>query len=142
MARSSTTWTPEMLKGNTFAQKWEPEELVKEFEKAIQIAKDDDECLCLYDAVDETELPLSTYDYYASKDPVLGALKKECQKQITRRINRNALKGKFVAAPAIWRMKQLGERDEVTNVNQNVNYNTLVTKKQAKEISDALEEEY
>ena len=142
MARSSTTWTSESQKGNIFAQKWSPEELIKQFEKAVQIAKEDEECLCLYDAVDETDLPLSTYDYHSVKDPVLGALKKECQKQITRRINRNALKGEFTAAPAIWRMKQLGERDEVTNVNQNVNYNTLVTKKQAKQISDALEDEY
>lgn len=142
MARSSTTWTPESLKGNTFARKWDPEELIKQFELAIEEAKKNDEILCLYDAVDQTDLPLTTYDWYASKDPVLGALKRECQKQISRRINKSALKGEFSSAPAIWRMKQLGERDEVHNVTENVNYNTVVTKKEAKKISDALEEDY
>ena len=142
MGKSSTSYTSEGQKGNKNALKWTEEKKLEIFKQVAEIARTDDEVLCLYDAVDKCLMPLTTYDIFAKDFPELGLLKAEAQKQIVRRINKNALFGTFTAAPAIWRMKQLGEKDETTQVTQNVNYNTEITQEEAKRISDALEDEY
>ena len=42
----------------------------------------------------------------------MSTIKKDIQQALIKRVNKQSLKNKFGAAPSIWRMKQLGEKDE------------------------------
>lgn len=125
-------------KGNKYTQKYTEEKAYDLFIKGLEYAETDTECLSLADAIKHTTIPYSTYDYLAEKYEVLGLIKKDTKTEITRRINSNALKGKFNATSSIWRMKQLGELDktEVTNVNHNI----PLTKEELKGFSDEVDD--
>lgn len=99
-------------KGNKYNQKYEYEEMKEAFLKAKDFAKNNSKCLSLEDAISESNIPYSTYDYYAEKHEELGLIKKDTKKEVIRRINRRALEGDSHATAAIWRMKQLGEKDD------------------------------
>ena len=99
-------------KGNQYTRKWEIEELTELFLKGLEFAETNKKCYCLADAIYHTEIPYSTYDYYAEKEHVLGLIKKDTMICITRRINKGALEGDYNPASSIWRMKQLGEKDQ------------------------------
>lgn len=110
-------------KGNKHAQEWTLENAEPRFKDALKFAEESDECLCLQDAIFETGIPYSTFYYLADNQPVLEAIKKDIQQAIIKRINRNALWDNFEASPAIWRMKQLGEKDQ-QYIDQNVTGST------------------
>lgn len=99
---------------NKYAQEWTLENAQPRFEDALQFAENDESCLCLQDAIYYSGIPYSTFDYLAVNQEDLGRIKNDIKAAIIRRINRLAL-DRISAAPAsaaIWRMKQLGERDE------------------------------
>jgi hypothetical protein len=98
---------------------WSDEAALEVFEDVVKAAESDDDVLCLQDAIRKSIMPYSTY-YQQSKDhPHLERLKKDAQAAIIRRVNRGGLTGDLVSTPAIFRMKQLGERDE-SDVNQRI----------------------
>lgn len=112
-------------KGNKAAQEWSLENATERFEDSLEFAEEDEKCLSLQDAIYYSGIPYSTFDYLADTHTVLGTIKNNIRQAIIRRINRNAL-DKNEASPAaasIWRMKQLGEKDQQyieqeTNVKQ------------------------
>jgi hypothetical protein len=106
-------------KGNQYAREWTIENALPRFEDALQFAEENETCLCLQDAIYHSGIAYSTFDQLAVDQQVLGIIKKNIKAAIIRRINRNAL-DKMTAAPSaasIWRMKQLGEKDEQHVVN-------------------------
>ena len=100
--------------GNTNAVKWSDDDLIKSLNKSLQSAINDADVLCYYDAIQKGDIPYRTIEFFLNKDQevVLQSIKKEIMAAIASRINKGALTGGFVPAPAIWRMKQLGESDK------------------------------
>lgn len=107
-------------KGNKYAQKYTLDEAMELFIIGLEYAESNDSCLSLADAIKQTTIPYSTYDYLADKHEVLGYIKNDTKTEVTRRINKHALKGEFNATSSIWRMKQLGEKDKTEVQNTNV----------------------
>jgi hypothetical protein len=133
-------------KGNKYMQEWTLENALPRFEDALKYAIENDDCLCLQDAIAQTGIPYATFYYLAGNHKVLNSLKQNIHNEVIRRINKNALKNKFAAAPAIWRMKQLGERDEqhittFENVKQEVIVSDKKTKKELEELKRKFDEE-
>jgi uncharacterized LabA/DUF88 family protein len=107
-------------KGNKYAQKYTLDEAMELFIIGLEYAESNDNCLSLADAIKQTTIAYSTYDYLAEKHEVLGYIKNDTKTEVTRRINKHALKGEFNATSSIWRMKQLGEKDKTEVQNTNV----------------------
>lgn len=98
--------------GNKYAQEWTLENAKSRFEDALKYATEDDDCLCLQDAIFYSGIPSSTFYYLADNHKVLENLKRDINSVIISRINRLAIRDQAPATAAIWRMKQLGEKDE------------------------------
>ena len=107
-------------KGNKYTQEWTLENAQPRFEDALKYAMENDECLCLQDAIFQTGIPVSTFKYLVANQKVLASIKEEIMSAIIIRVNKRAIKNEAPAAAAIWRMKQLGEIDE-QHVNQTGN---------------------
>lgn len=99
-------------KGNKYAQEWTFENALPRFEDALKFAKENDDCLCLQDAILQTGIPVSTFKYLVENQKVLASIKEEIHAVIISRINKGALRDTLTSTPAIWRMKQLGEKDQ------------------------------
>lgn len=99
--------------GNNYAQEWTLENAIPRFEDALKRSEHDD-CLCLQDAIKESGIPRSTFYQLAKDQKVLDNIKEQINDNIIIRVNKLALDKMYPvpASPAIWRMKQLGERDE------------------------------
>ena len=104
-------------KGNKYAQEWTLENALPRFEDALAFAENDKDCLCLQDAKYVSGIPSSTFDYLVDNHDVLCLIKKDIMDHIISRVNKLAMRNLAPASPAIWRMKQLGERDE-QHINQ------------------------
>ena len=124
-------------KGNDYAKKYELEDLIYHFEKGLMYAQENDDCLCLQDAVFNRGLPYSSYFYFAGLHKELDSIKEETKAVILIRINKKTLEGTYVAAPGIFRMKQLGEKDTQHVKSENENKNTNINY----DLSDLSEEE-
>ena len=111
-------------KGNKYNQVWTEKEAKERFIKGLQYAEEDTECFHLEDAIKQTGIPYSTYDYLAEKHKDLGLIKEETKMEVLRRINKGTIKGDYPPAAGIWRMKQLGETDR-QDINQNITSNEL-----------------
>lgn len=98
--------------GNKYAQQWTEENALPRFEDALKYATEDDDCLCMQDAVAQTGIPITTFYYLVENHKVLKSIKDDIAAQIVRRVNKGAIRDQMAASPAIWRMKQLGERDQ------------------------------
>lgn len=107
------------MKKANYAAVWSDESLVIVFEEVLEAAENDDEVLCLEDAIRKTNIPYSTYYQHAKNQPHLERLKDDAMRAIKRKINKGTLKEGMPPAPAIWRMKQCGEKD-TSEVNQNI----------------------
>ena len=129
-------------KGNKYAQKYTLDEAMELFIIGLEYAESNDNCLSLADAIKQTTIPYSTYDYLAEKHEVLGYIKNDTKTEVTRRINKHALKGEFNATSSIWRMKQLGEKDktEVQNTNVDVPLTSDEIESYKKKNKDLLDE--
>jgi len=112
--------------GNKYAQEWNLENALPRFEDALKYATDDPDCLCLQDAIFETGIPSRTFYYLCANQEVLQTIKEDIMDHIVSRVNRLAIKDQAPAAPAIWRMKQLGEKDE-QHVNSNITAKNEIT---------------
>jgi len=98
--------------GNKAAEKWTEEEVYKLFEEMYVNVSEDDEILCFSDACLSVGYRDSHVDYFITKFPVFEIHKKDVKKRIVSRINKEALQNNYNPTASIWRMKQLGERDE------------------------------
>jgi len=98
--------------GNNAAEKWTEEEATKMFQIIYDNAEADSNILCIQDAFLAIPMRGSTFYYLIEKFPVLDKFKKDIQDVIISRVNKEALRNKFNSTASIWRMKQLGERDE------------------------------
>lgn len=112
-------------KGNNYASEWTLENALPRFEDALK-RSENDECLCMQDAVKNSLIPPTTFYYLADNHEVLKSIKEQINANIIIRINKLALDriSPAPASPAIWRMKQLGERDE-----QHINTTGITTQK-------------
>lgn len=130
-------------KGNKANQEWTLENALPRFKDALKYATEDEECLCMQDAVFITGIPTTTFYYLIDNHDELKSIKQDINDQIIRRINKHALQNKFASSPAIWRMKQLGERDEQhINTNQTSKTEITVTSKEAQKELDNLIEKF
>lgn len=127
-------------KENKYAQKYTLEHAMDLFINGLEYAEIDNNCLSLHDAIKQTTIPYSTYDYLAEKHEVLGRIKKDTMIEVLRRINSKALKGEYQPTASIWRMKQLGEKDQ-SFVNQKVEEVIPLTPEEIKQKSKELEDE-
>lgn len=118
-----------------------PSVVLRKFSLMIENTKTDDSVLCWQDACHSIGWRCSKVEYWVNKIPIFENLKKDIQNIIISRVNKGALKGDYQPTASIWRMKQLGELDEKNIKGAVINYNAEVTKEEAKDISDALEEE-
>jgi hypothetical protein len=98
------------LPSNKLAETWPEEEAIALFERIRECAKDK-ETLSVQAAFRKADIYSSTFYYLIDKYPVLGSLKKDIDDLIIENVNHGAMTGDYVPAPAIWRMKQLGEKD-------------------------------
>lgn len=124
-------------KENRYNRKWSDEELVNQFLKAYEYAKKSKDCLCLYDAIAETEMPYSTYFYWSEKNKDLDLIKRDTLFEIVRRVNKGTLHNDFNATAGIWRMKQCGEKDTQYQ-EQNVKVNN--EKLNEEQVNDRIQE--
>lgn len=100
--------------GDKAAEKWTFEESENVFKEILTEARKN---TCKWYSIQEVVLennsliPHRTFYYLLEKYPILQSYKKEINDLIIARVNKGALLGDLVPAPAIWRMKQLGETD-------------------------------
>jgi hypothetical protein len=106
--------------GNKFTQKWEYEDVLSRFEKSLENVLSDSDFLSIQYFIIDTGIPPTTFEYMVDKYDVLGDIKEMVKTVVIARINKKALKNECNATAAIWRFKQLGEKDERTNNNNNV----------------------
>lgn len=113
-------------KGNKAAVK-NPKVVMRKLFEMLDNAKTDSDILCFQDACDSIKWRDSKVNYWASKIPVFATIKKDIQSSIIRRINKGALNNKMNTASAIWRMKQLGEKDQqYQNIDSNVTQRNII----------------
>jgi len=103
--------------GNKAAQK-NPKIVIRKFKEMLENARNDKDILSFQDACASIKWRDSKCNYWASRLPVFATLKKDVQDTIIRRINKSTLEGDYNATASIWRMKQLGEKDEKTVDNK------------------------
>jgi len=117
-------------KGNRDAEKWDIQTAEDLFNKALDFALTDDECLCVEDAIYHSGIPFSTFYDLAKKNTVLESIKKDINRAILRRVNKKGLNGEFNPAMSIWRLKQLGEVDQsktdITSNGKDVNTTPII----------------
>lgn len=115
-------------KGNQVASK-SPKVVLRKFTEMLNNAKDDKDILCFQDACMSIGWRSSKVDYWVNKLAVFETFKKDIQDIITSRINKGALHGDYQPTASIWRMKQLGEKDqqyqEIDNKHQIMNNDPL-----------------
>ena len=102
--------------GNKAGEVWSREDVEKLMDDMRTNASNNDDILCLQDAIRSVGLYSSGLNYLLNRFPEFETIKKDIQDVIVCKVNRNALKGDFNPTASIWRMKQLGERDE-SNIN-------------------------
>lgn len=124
---------------NKYAQQWTIENAQPRFEDALEYAANNEDCLSLQDAKFQSGIPSRTFDYLVNNHDVLRLIKQDIMDHIISRVNRLAIKDQAPASPAIWRMKQLGERDEqhISNTN-NSKHEIVVSSNETKEDLDKL----
>lgn len=103
-------------KGNDYARKYTLEDAVDIFEQGAEWAAIDEDALCIQDVFLWMKMPCSTFNALVREHKVLASIKEDMQSSIISRVNAKALTSGFAAAPAIWRLKQMGESDQ-----QNIN---------------------
>ena len=102
-------------KGNKAAEIYTEDEVLSLFDKMRDNTITNDDILSLQDAHHFVNMFHSTLYYLISKFPELDNYKNDIANIIISRINKGALKGErsggYNSTAAIWRSKQLGEKD-------------------------------
>lgn len=134
--------------GNKYTQEWTLDNAMCRFEDALKYATENESCLCIQDAILQSGIPSRTFYYLADNHEVLRDIKQEINDLVIIRVNKLALDrlNPCPAAPAIWRMKQLGERDEqhvhqTGTMKQSIVVADPETKKAIEDMKQKFEEE-
>ena len=97
--------------GNKYAQKHTLEEWTKMFEQVYEGAISGK-----YDSLQrawiENDIRPTTVKYLVNRHEVLSNIKEDIANAIVATVNTKALEGDFQPTASIWRMKQLGEKDQ------------------------------
>ena len=107
-----------LLKGSSLNQKYDKEEVFAIFERLAK-ACIEGEYLSLQECQMNSGMRPRSFYVYAEKYPELEDLKRQMNDGIIANVNRMGLEGKFNPTAAIWRMKNLGEKDR-QEVDMNV----------------------
>lgn len=99
-----------VLKGSKLNQKYTKAEVIEIFEGLADLCIAG-EYLSIQECQMHSGMRPRTFYEYAEKYPELEDIKQQMNDAIIANINKGALKGNFNPASAIWRMKNLGERD-------------------------------
>jgi hypothetical protein len=118
---NETSFTCEQRKNVPAYEIWDEVTSKKTFEKILVNAENDDNILCLHDAIRSVGLWTSSFYYILTKFPKLEDFKKDIQQTIISRINKKALNNSFNSTASIWRMKMLGECEVIKTENKNRN---------------------
>lgn len=133
-------------KNNKYAQQWTIENAKPYFEDALEYAETNEDCLCLQDAIYNSGIPYSTFYYLADNHDDLEKIKNDIQQAIIRRVNKNALSKKesSSAAASIWRMKQLGEKDQqyIEQTNKGISTEVIVSDKKTAKTLEELKQKF
>lgn len=111
--------SPTSFKHGNTARAVPPRIVLGKFKEMIELAKTDSSILCWQDACHAIGWRCSKVEYWVNKNPVFEKLKEDVKSHIVSRVNSKALKGDFSSTPSIWRMKQLGEKEEQTIDHRN-----------------------
>lgn len=129
--------------GNKYAREWTLENALPRFEDVLKYALEDENCLCMQDAIIQSGIPSTTFYYLVDNQPVLKSIKQDINDAIIARINRLALDkyNPVPASPAIFRMKNLGERDEqhINTTGSTKTEITVTSKESQEEVSKLIE---
>lgn len=132
MSKDKDETNGRFVEGNKASEKFNEAEAHDIFSNCYQVVKQGgDSYLSMDDVIlyakDELGVGSSTFYHLIKKFPDLEHIKKDIMRVIRSRINRKSLNGDFSAAPSIWRLKQLGERDpdkqEQTDVLKTLKFN-------------------
>jgi len=97
--------------GNKYNEIYTLEKELPIFQEIIERAKEG-EFLSIQEAVMKAPYSRQIFYYLCDRFKDLDIIKEELNDVIVAIVNRNALEGTYNATASIWRMKQLGERDE------------------------------
>lgn len=100
-----------LQKGSKLNKKYELDELITIFEGLAQECIDGN-YLCIQECQMHSGMPPSTFYDVAKKHPELEDAKRQMNDAIIVNVNRMGLESKFNPTMAIWRMKNLGEKDK------------------------------
>ena len=98
-------------KGNKHNEKYTLESELPIFEDLLRRAKEG-EFLCIQEAVMLSKYPRHVFYYLCERFVDLDNIKKDINDCIITVINRKALNNQMNSTASIWRMKQLGEKDQ------------------------------
>jgi len=104
--------------GNKARETWTLEESRNILEEAFDKTLKDKDVLCVQDSFFAVNLRPTTAHYLIKKFPELEDIKKDINDIVICRVNKGAINNKMNPTASIWRMKQLGERDEKTVDNK------------------------
>ena len=129
-------------KENKNAEKWSIEEATDFMSQALELSKKDG-----YDFIGEVAKKMNSYvdvfDYICDKFPELESYKKHIKRNCEVNCFSSGKKGDIIPSLAIMNLKSNhGWTDRVSATNENVNYNTEITKDEVQSIKDALEDKY
>ena len=104
-------------KGNDYNRKYTEAESMEMFLEAFEWVKSHpSKALCIEDVIIEMGIPRRTFYSLCNWHEDLHSIKEDIKMLIISKVNKAALSDEFRAAPAIWRLKQMGESDQ-TNIN-------------------------
>jgi hypothetical protein len=111
--------------GNKAAEKWTIELAKEVFSHMLEYTQKNNNVLSVQQAYIDYGIPCVTYYYLLEKFPELEPFKKGINDTIISRVNKGALEGDYNPTAGIWRMKQLGEKDEkhqdITTKGESIN---------------------
>lgn len=96
---------------NQISRKWGKEELINVALQILKYVKENNNCLHVDEAILHIGIPKGTFEYNCRIYEELKLIREDIRSVILVRVNKGALKGEMPAAPAIFRMKQLGEHE-------------------------------
>ena len=126
--------------GNTAAEKWSKPMTEKFFNDALDIAKKDD-TFHVSDIAAQLDTYYQIFEYLLRKFPEFDTFKKKIDSLLLSRLQKGALLRDLDSGFTKFHLSANYKWAEKTETN-NVTLNAEITKEEAKEISDALEDEY
>lgn len=98
----------------------EPAVILRKLKEILNNAINDPDITSWQGACNSIGWRVTKMDYWCAKTPIFGTYKKEVKQILISKIDTKALNGDAVPAPAIWRLKMLGESETIkTDITTN-----------------------